>query len=153
MRQYWQPIALADELKPNEPLPVRILGENLVLFKDDQGRIGVVQRRCPHRGADLSYGRVEDGGLRCIYHGWLFGVTGKCLSQPGEPASRSFADRLQVTSYPCREVGGLILAYLGGGDPPPLPQYPFFKEAHDKRVWTTKMLHDFSSTRTPSSPR
>ncbi len=142
MRQYWQPIALAEELKPSTPLPVRILGENLVLFKDDQGRVGVVQRRCPHRGADLSYGRVEDGGLRCIYHGWLFGVTGKCLAQPGEPASRSFADRLQTISYPCREVAGLILVYMGGGDPPPLPNYPFFQETDDKRVWTTKMHHE-----------
>jgi phenylpropionate dioxygenase-like ring-hydroxylating dioxygenase large terminal subunit len=142
MRQYWQPIALAEELKPSEPLPVRILGENLVLFKDDQGRIGVVQRRCPHRGADLSYGRVEDGGLRCIYHGWLFGVNGNCMAQPGEPASRSFADRLRITAYPCREIGGLILVYMGGGDPPPLPNYPFFQEDQDQRVWTTKMLHE-----------
>ena len=142
MREYWQPIALADEVKPAAPLAVKILGEDLVVFRDDGGRLGVVQRRCPHRGADLSYGRVEDGGLRCIYHGWLFGADGKCLAQPGEPANRSFANRLQTTSYPCREVSGLILVYMGGGDPPALPNYPFFQAVRDERVWCTKMLHE-----------
>lgn len=72
MRRYWQPVALVDELPPGgAPLPVSLLGENLVLFRDDQGRVGLLGLHCSHRGADLSYGRVEDGGLRCIYHGWL----------------------------------------------------------------------------------
>jgi phthalate 4,5-dioxygenase oxygenase subunit len=126
MRQYWQPIALADELKPSTPLPVKILGEDLVMFKDDQGRVGVVQRRCPHRGADLSYGRVEDGGLRCIYHGWLFGVTGKCLAQPGEPASRSFAIVFKRRHIRAVKSAGLILVYMGGGDPPAIAELSVF---------------------------
>jgi phenylpropionate dioxygenase-like ring-hydroxylating dioxygenase large terminal subunit len=142
MRRYWQPVALSEELSDSEPLPVRILGEDLVLFRGEDGAVGLMQRLCPHRGADLSYGRVEDGGLRCIYHGWLFASGGKCLEQPGEPAGRSFAARLPFVSYPCREAGSLILAYMGPGEPPPLPAFPFFGGADDERVWTTKMLHE-----------
>jgi phenylpropionate dioxygenase-like ring-hydroxylating dioxygenase large terminal subunit len=142
MRRYWQPVALSEELSASEPLAVRILGEDLVLFRGEKGDIGLMQRLCPHRGADLSYGRVEDGGLRCIYHGWLFASGGKCLQQPGEPPVRSFADRLPVISYPCREAGSLILTYMGPGEPPPLPALPFFNTPDDDRVFTTKMLHE-----------
>ncbi len=78
MRRYWQPAALSEELPPRgAPLPVRLLGEDLVLFRDDQGRPGLLGIHCSHRGADLSYGRVEDGGLRCIYHGWLYDIHGR----------------------------------------------------------------------------
>jgi phenylpropionate dioxygenase-like ring-hydroxylating dioxygenase large terminal subunit len=142
MRRYWQPVALSRELLPGEPLPVKILGEDLVLFEDDQGRIGLIDRLCPHRGVDLSYGRVEDGGLRCIYHGWLFAHNGQCLAQPGEPAGRDFADRIKQKSYPCRRAGGLILTYMGPGEPPPLPAFPFFGAEDDERVWTTKLHHE-----------
>src|SRR5712692_4750331 len=86
IRRYWQPAALAEELPiGGAPLPVRLLGEDLVLFRDDQGRPGLLGLHCSHRGADLSYGRCEDGGLRCIYHGWLYDIHGRCLEQPGEP--------------------------------------------------------------------
>ena len=84
MRRYWQPAALVDELAGNRPVkPVKLLGENLVLFRDDKGRYGLIERACPHRGTDLAYGRLENGGLRCAFHGWLFDVTGQCLRDAG----------------------------------------------------------------------
>src|SRR5262245_32510051 len=86
LRRYWQPIILLQDFAPGSPpLPVRVMSEDLVLFRDDRGRPGLLGLKCSHRCADLSYGRVEDGGLRCIYHGWLFDIHGKCLEQPGEP--------------------------------------------------------------------
>jgi phthalate 4,5-dioxygenase oxygenase subunit len=142
MRRYWQPVAVARQLKPGEPLPVKLLGEDLVLFRAEDGQIGLLDRRCPHRGADLSYGRIEDGGLRCLYHGWLFAANGQCISQPCEPAKRAFPDRIQQVSYPCRQAGGLILAYLGPGEPPNIPDFPFFESAEDDRTWVTKMHHE-----------
>jgi phenylpropionate dioxygenase-like ring-hydroxylating dioxygenase large terminal subunit len=141
MRRYWQPIALSEELKTDEPLPVRILSEDLVLFRDDRGKPAAVGRRCPHRRVDLSYGRVEDGGLRCIYHGWLMASDGRCLDQPGEPADSTYKDRIRHKAYPCREAGGLILAYMGPGEPPRLPKFPFFLAPPERR-WVTKIHHD-----------
>lgn len=125
MRAYWQPVALADELVAGTPLPVRLLGEDLVLFREPDGTPALIERFCPHRGMDLSYGRLEDGGLRCLYHGWLFSPAGRCLEQPSEPAESTFKDRVRSAAYPCREAGGLILAYLGAGEPPPLQGLPF----------------------------
>ena len=86
LRRYWQPVALSEELKADgAPVPLTLMGEELVIFRDEQGRVGVLDAHCCHRGTDLSYGRLEDGGLRCIYHGWLYDVNGKILEQPGEP--------------------------------------------------------------------
>src|SRR5947209_5541621 len=124
LRRYWQPAALAEELPPGgAPLPVRLLGEDLVLFRDDQNRIGLLGIHCSHRGADLSYGRLEDGGIRCIYHGWLYDVSGRCRQQPGEPTGSTFHERIRQIAYPCVEKAGIILAYLGPGTPPLLPDY------------------------------
>ena len=89
MRCYWQPVALSEELEDGAPLAVKVLGEDLVLFRDDQGRVGLLGLHCPHRGADLSLGRIEDGGLRCLYHGWLYDIHGGCLEQPAEPLLKS----------------------------------------------------------------
>ena len=86
MRMYWQPAALVDELEGPRPIrPVKLLGEDLVLFRDEQGRYGLIERHCAHRGADLAFGRLESGGLRCAFHGWLFDATGQCLETPAEP--------------------------------------------------------------------
>src|SRR5712692_6585710 len=124
LRRYWQPVALAEELPPGgPPRSVRSLGEELVLFRDEGGRPGLLGLHCPHRGADLSYGRLEDGGLRCLYHGWLYDVAGRCLEQPGEPAGSTFKEKIRHTAYPCQEAGGMIFAYLGPGEPPLLPAY------------------------------
>lgn len=127
MRRYWQPVALASELPIDaEPLPVKILGEELVLFRDDRGRAGLLDRYCAHRGVDLTYGRCDPGGLRCLYHGWLYDIEGNCLEQPAEPAGSTFYKRIRQTAYPCREAGDLIFAYLGPGEPPEFPELDFF---------------------------
>src|SRR6266851_3645158 len=124
LRRYWQPAALSEELPPGGgAIPVRLLGEDLVLFRDGEGRPGLLGLHCAHRGADLSYGRLEDGGLRCLYHGWLYDRQGRCLEQPGEPAGSTFHERIRHTAYPCQEVAGIIFAYLGPGEPPLLPAY------------------------------
>lgn len=127
LRQFWQPAALTDELSEERPVKaVRLLGEDLVLFRDDAGRYGLIDRHCPHRGVDLAYGRPEDGGLRCPFHGWLFDVTGACLEQPAEPAGSRFHTKVRTTNYPCRERNGIVFAWLGGGEPPELPAFDCF---------------------------
>src|SRR5919107_13480 len=124
MRRYWQPAALSEELPAGgAPLPVRLLGEDLVLFRDEQGQPGLLGLHCPHRGADLSYGRLEDGGLRCLY-------------QPGEPAGSTFYERIRHLAYPCQEKGGIIFTYMGPGEPPLLPGYEFLNVPDDHRVVT-----------------
>jgi nitrite reductase/ring-hydroxylating ferredoxin subunit len=102
------------------------LGEDLVLFRDGQGQPTLLGLHCAHRGADLSYGRLENGGLRCIYHGWLYDAHGRCLETPGEAPEGLFHQRIQQTAYPCFEKNGLILAYLGPGEPPLVPSFDFF---------------------------
>lgn len=141
LRRYWQPVSLSSELVGDVPKPVRILGEDLVLFRDAAGHPSLIGLHCPHRGADLSYGRVEENGLRCVYHGWLFGATGTCLEQPGEPEGSTFRDRVRSSAYPCHEAGGLILTYMGEGEPPVVPSFPFFLAPLD-HVWSAKLLHD-----------
>lgn len=142
MRRYWQPAALSEELPlRGAPLAIRLLGEDLTLFRDERGRPGLLGIHCPHRGANLSYGRLEDGGLRCIYHGWLFDVRGKCLETPGEPAGSTFHEKIQQTAYPCIERAGAIFAYLGPGEPPLFPNYEFL-HVPDDHVVATKLLHE-----------
>ncbi len=127
LRRYWQPAALAEELAGDRPLRrVRLLGEDLVLFRDEAGRPGLLGRHCPHRGVDLSFGRLEDGGLRCPLHGWLFDVAGTCLERPAEPGGGT-RGKVRQTSYPCIERNGIVFAYLGPGEPPPLPAFDCFE--------------------------
>jgi phthalate 4,5-dioxygenase len=107
LRRYWQPAALVDELAGNRAVkPVRLMGEDLVAFKDDKGRYGLIGRHCPHRGTDLAYGRLEDGGLRCAFHGWLFDVNGKCLQTPAEPDNSNLCANIKQKSYPVVEKSG-----------------------------------------------
>jgi phenylpropionate dioxygenase-like ring-hydroxylating dioxygenase large terminal subunit len=141
-RHYWHPVALSRELPLKAPpKPVRLLGEDLVLFRTKLGVAGLMDLHCPHRGTDLSYGRVEDDGLRCLYHGWKMGLDGRCLDQPGEPKGSNFKNKVRHVAYPCREAGGLIFAYMGEGEPPPLPKLPMF-DAADGHVWSSKMFHE-----------
>ena len=127
LRQYWQPAALSVELEGQRPVrPVTLLGEELVLFKDNSGRIGLMDKQCPHRGADLCYGRREDNGLRCPFHGWLFDVHGQCKEMPGEPADSRMYENVKAKAYPCLEKNGIVFAYLGTGNPPPLPEFDCF---------------------------
>jgi phthalate 4,5-dioxygenase len=127
MRLYWQPAALTEELATERPVvPVRLLGEDLVLFRNDAGELGLVDRRCAHRGADLSLGRLEDGGLRCYFHGWLFGPGGGCLDTPAEPDDSPLRSKVRIRSYPVVERNGIVWAYLGPGEAPSLPALDCF---------------------------
>jgi phthalate 4,5-dioxygenase oxygenase subunit len=141
MRRYWQPAALSEELGHDAPLAVRLLGEDLVMFRNEQGEPQLIDRRCPHRGVDLSYGRVEGGGLRCLYHGWLMAGSGRCLEQPGDPRGSRHAGQLKFTAYPCVERAGIIFTYMGGGELPELPAFPAFT-GNAGQVWATKLLHE-----------
>ena len=142
LRRYWQPVALSEELPADSaPLPVRIMSEDLVLFRDDQGRLGLLGLHCSHRRADLSYGRIENGGLRCLYHGWLYDRQGNCLEQPCEPAGRRFCEKVHHLAYPCHEQAGIIFAYMGPGEAPLFPGYePLL--ARPGHVLVTKIFHE-----------
>lgn len=141
MRRYWQPVALVEETRPSVPLPITVLGEDLVLFRDGTGGFGLLDRFCPHRGTDLTLGWCEARGLRCMYHGWLFDREGQCLEQPTEPAKSRFADRVRTPAYPCVERSGIVFAYLGPDPAPLFPDYEFLNHPED-RVWVTKVFHD-----------
>jgi len=127
MRRYWHPIAAAGELVERATKSVRLLGEDLVLYKDRSGTLGLIDRLCPHRRVDLSYGIPEEDGLRCMYHGWMFNETGQCIEQPFEetvhPDGR-FKEKVKVAGYPVQELAGLIFAYMG---PQPVPQLPLWE--------------------------
>ena len=140
MRQYWQPAALVDEFEGLRPVRrVRLLGEDLVLFRDPAGRYGLLDRHCAHRGADLTYGRAEDGGLRCPFHGWLFDAAGACLEQPAEPEGSSFCRSIRQPAYPCQVASGIVWAFMGTGEPPALPGFDCFA-APDTHVFAFKGL-------------
>src|SRR5215470_18247351 len=120
-RRFWLPIALAEELPgpDGDPVRVQVLGEPLVLFRDTQGRPGLVDAYCPHRGASLFFGRNEEAGLRCVYHGWKFDVHGNCVDMPNEPAESDFRLKVKAVAYPAREYAGLIWIYMGPAEKQP----------------------------------
>jgi phthalate 4,5-dioxygenase len=124
MREYWVPAMLSSELpRPDcDPVRVLLLGEKLIAFRDSNGRVGLLDNNCPHRGASLFFGRNEECGLRCVYHGWKFDVDGQCLDMPNEPSESNFKDKVHAKVYPCRERGGVVWTYMGARkNPPPLP--------------------------------
>jgi len=126
LRRYWQPIAAAVELKKAWTKRVRLLGEDLVLFRDRQGRLGLIAEQCPHRRASFAHGIPTNDGIRCPYHGWEFNGAGKCLNQPFEPDNQAFRDSVATTAYPVQEMGGLLFAYLGPQPAPLLPRFDGF---------------------------
>ena len=134
LRRYWHPVAPAIDVAKPVVKKIRILGEDLVLFRDRSGTLGLLAERCPHRRISLSIGVPEKHGLRCGYHGWCFDATGQCLEQPSEPEGSSFKDRIRTTAYRVEELGGLIFAYLGPEPAPPLPRYEFL-------VWDNVIRH------------
>ena len=124
MREFWLPALLSTELPTADSDPVRVmlLGEQLVAFRDTNGAIGLFQHNCPHRGASLFFGRNEESGLRCVYHGWKFDISGACVDMPNEPAESDFKTKVKAVAYPTRERGGIVWAYLGPRrEPPELP--------------------------------
>ena len=126
LRRYWIPIRPVAQLLEQDVIPVRILGENLVLFQTLNRELGLVDEYCPHRMTQLKYGFPDDGGLRCCYHGWMFSPTGQCLDMPLESPGDTFKARVRIKAYPVREMGGLIWAYMGPKPVPLLPRWDLF---------------------------
>jgi phthalate 4,5-dioxygenase len=128
-RRYWLPVALSRELPQRDgaPLRVKMLGEELLAFRDTQGRVGLIEPACAHRGANLFYGRNEEGGLRCIYHGWKYDVEGRCIDMPNVPPGAAYHGKISIKAYATREFGELVWAYLGPPSrmPEALPQLEF----------------------------
>jgi nitrite reductase/ring-hydroxylating ferredoxin subunit len=140
LRRYWQPVALTEELTGARPLKaVKLMGQDFVLFRDDSGQLGLIDRDCPHRGADLAFGRLEHGGVRCPFHGWLFDVNGTCLETPAEPVGSKLCTRIRQAAYPVVERGGVVFAYLGEGEPPMFPEFDCFV-APDSHTFAFKGL-------------
>jgi len=167
MRSYWQPVALLDEFDPrldprmaHRPVKaVRLLGQDLVLFRDAAGRWGLLDRACPHRGADLSFGRLEPEGLRCPFHGWKFDASGQCLETPAEPVGSQLCTRIRQRSYPVREQSGVLFAWLGaeGATMPALPAFDCFRApaSHSfafKGLWHCNWLQAFEVGIDPAHP-
>ncbi|HEX5020857.1 MAG TPA: Rieske 2Fe-2S domain-containing protein [Candidatus Binatia bacterium] len=138
LRRYWHPVAAAAELTDEKPVrAVKILNEELVVYRNRQGEYGLVGEHCPHRLASLAYGRVDEEGIRCPYHGWKFDHTGRCLEQPAEPPDGTFKDRIKHVAYPVQYLGGLIYAYLGPAPAPLLPRWDVLVWEHGRR-WIVK---------------
>ena len=127
LRRFWHPVFIARDLVPRGVKPIRILGEDLTLYRGVSGAAHIVARRCPHRGVHLSLGFVEGELIQCAYHGWQFDADGHCVAQPAEP--RPFCHRINIKAYPTKEYLGLIFVYLGDGDPPPLPRLADYEDA------------------------
>jgi phthalate 4,5-dioxygenase oxygenase subunit len=126
LRRYWMPCALSSELPENDgaPIRVRLLGEDLVAFRDTEGKVGLVDAFCPHRRAPMFFGRNEECGLRCVYHGWKFDRNGTCVDMPSEPADSLFKTKVTIAAYPTYEAGGFVWAYLGPREfMPDVPDY------------------------------
>jgi 5,5'-dehydrodivanillate O-demethylase len=135
LRRYWWPIAASADVK-DKPAPVRVLGEDLIMFRDGAGQVGLVERQCCHRGASLEYGRVEADGIRCPYHGWKFDTAGKCLDQPMEPKGSVFKNKVRQKAYVARDMGGLVFAYMGPKPAPLFPRYDLLVQTDRRRaVW------------------
>ena len=128
MRRYWHPIAASVELTADSPTKeVRLLGEDLVLYRDASGRVGCIEPSCAHRKANLSYGIPEENGIRCAYHGWIFNETGQCVDQPSEPEGSKFKDKVRIKAYPVEEKGGVIHVYMGPSLVPVLPNWDLYQ--------------------------
>jgi len=146
MRSYWLPALLSQEIPEPDcaPVRVRLLGEDLVAFRDSEGRVGLLDEHCSHRGTSLFFGRNEECGLRCIYHGWKVDVAGNVLDTPAEPAGSTLKDKVRHTAYPCHEAAGIVFAYMGPKDRVPLfPDYEWTRVPLD-HLYVTKSLQDCS---------
>lgn len=144
MRRYWIPAAVSEELTDPGGAPIRVglLGERLVAFRGPSGDVGLVKEHCPHRGASLVYGRNEEGGLRCLYHGWKVNAKGQVVETPAEPKDSTFASKLCHVAYPVREAGGIVWTYMGPPElEPPFPTYPWLGLPKDKLL-VVKLFQD-----------
>jgi phenylpropionate dioxygenase-like ring-hydroxylating dioxygenase large terminal subunit len=144
LRRFWQPVIISSELG-DTPSAIRILGENLVVFRDGRGKIGVLERRCSHRGASLEFGKIMETGIACCYHGWQYDVDGRILDTPGEPPKSILKNAICHGAYPAKEHRGLVFAYMGPSeDCPDFPTFDAFEGPEDSfegdkpdyRLWT-----------------
>ena len=136
-RRYWLPVALSRELPSPDcaPIRVKVMGEELVAFRDTQGRVGLIEPGCAHRGTNLFFGRNEENGLRCVHHGWKFDVTGKCVDMPNVPPHQDVKHHVKLAAYPVTERYGLVWIYMGGrAVPPPFPDFAWTKMAPDQVI-------------------
>jgi len=137
LRRFWLPALISTELPEPDGAPIRLklMNEQLVAFRDTTGKVGILQNNCPHRGASLFFGRNEESGLRCVYHGWKFDVTGACIDMPNEPAESDFKQKVTATAYPTEEAGGVIWVYMGPTELcPPLPRPEWTLVPPEQRV-------------------
>lgn len=143
LRQYWQPFLFSSELRADGPPErVRLLGENLVAFRATDGHVGLIDEHCPHRRASLYFGRNEENGLRCLYHGWKFDTAGACIDMPSEPAESNFKSKVQTVVYPCVERCGMIWAYLGPQKPAPsLPRFEWMDLPEEHHVKSKRVQY------------
>ncbi len=144
LRLYWIPALLAHEIAEPDgpPVRVRLLGEDLVAFRDSKGRIGLVDELCPHRLASLYFGRNEESGLRCVYHGWKFDVEGRCVDQMNEPPESQFCHKVHITAYPTVELGGIVWAYLGPPERTPAPPKFAWTQAPASHRMVSKVIQE-----------
>ena len=136
-RRYWIPALMSSELPEPDcpPVRVKLLSERLIAFRDSQGRVGLMDEFCAHRGVSLWFGRNEDNGLRCPYHGWKYDVTGQCIDVPSEPIESGFCGKIKLKSYECVELGDVIWAYMGPPElKPPLPNFEWCNVSAARRA-------------------
>src|SRR5688572_10877883 len=139
LRQYWAPALLSEELPSPDcpPIRVKLMCEELIAFRNTSGKAGLVANACPHRAASMFFGRNEEDGLRCVYHGWKFDVTGQCTDMLSEPAESEYKRKVKITAYPCVERGGIVWTYMGDRDAnnlPPLPELEPNLRSEERRV-------------------
>src|SRR5216684_4132275 len=144
MRRYWIPACLATEIaEPDSPpVRVRLMGEDLVAFRDSDGKIGLIDEFCPHRRVSLFFGRNEECGLRCVYHGWKFDVEGNCIDQLNEPPEHQFKQHIHIAAYPTVELGGIVWAYLGPPDKMPAPPKFAWTQVPESRRHVSKVVEE-----------
>ena len=142
MRRYWLPACLSEEVEEPDgtPLRVRLLGVDLVVFRDTSGRLGALDLQCPHRRASLAYGRNEENGLRCLYHGWKMDVDGNVVEMPSEPVESGFCAKIKQRAYPCREAGGIVWIWMGEPDQVAPFTRPAFAPTDDTKVSIVKFV-------------
>ena len=140
MRRWWHPVAATAALLERPTKAVRLLGEDMVLYRTPSGEYGTTAQRCPHRAMDMLYGIPEQDGLRCAYHGWLFDLEGQCIEQPAEPPNSRFKDKVRIGAYPVQELGGLLWVYMGPAPVPLLPRWDMLVWENVTRQISTTVL-------------
>ena len=136
MRQFWHALYRSQDLPAGSAKPIRIMSEDYVLYRGNSGRVQVADYRCPHRGAPMHLGWIEEDAIRCVYHGWKFDCSGQCIEQPAEEAG--FARKVRLPTYPTREYLGLIFGYFGPGEPPPFPHFPHRSTGGLIQIWNAE---------------